>query len=138
MSSVFELGGKAVNKNTAMAVSGGTNYEPNYTNNEDLIVFKVKPLMPIVKNSQILKLSKELVGQRFSRLLVVGWFKKGGKWICRCDCGYFTVRKTSSIRHGLANKNSFAACHECMHIIEVKRTDHWRRTGKDLPREYFA
>ena len=42
MSSVFELGGKAVNKNTAMAVSGGTNYEPNYTNNEDLIVFIVK------------------------------------------------------------------------------------------------
>ena len=73
MSSVFQLGGKAVNKNTAMAISGGTNYEPNYTNNEDLIVFKVKPLMPIVENSQILELSKELVGQRFSRLLVVGW-----------------------------------------------------------------
>ena len=44
MSSVFELGGKAVNKNTAMAVSGGTNYER--TRNHSQHHFKSKPLIP--------------------------------------------------------------------------------------------
>jgi len=138
MNSVFELGGKAVNKNTAMAMSGGTNYEPNYTNNEDLVVFKVKPLLPKIENKQISDLSKELVGKRFSRLVVVGWFKKGGKWLCRCDCGYYTVRKTSTIMKALETQLYFIACQECMYVVDKKRTDYWNKTGKDLPREYFA
>ena len=45
MSSVFELGGTAVNKNTAMAMSGGTNYEPNMKDSNTAL-FKIKPIVP--------------------------------------------------------------------------------------------
>ena len=41
MNSVFELGGKAVNKNTAMAMSGGTNYEPSIKDSTT-VEFKIK------------------------------------------------------------------------------------------------
>jgi len=100
MNRIFEQGGKAVNKNTAMAMSGGTNYEPDYRRNVENELFKVRPLIPeIPKDScQINEQSKIYINQRRSRLVVVAWWSNGGKWLCRCDCGNYTIRKISFLK----------------------------------------
>ena len=136
MSSVFELGGKPVNKNTAMAISGGTNYEPNYKDVSHIEFFKERPLIPEIPklSSEIREQAKKHIGERRSRLVVVAWFASGGRWLCRCDCGYYTVRKLTFLK----NKDKFDACLECRFVIQKRRHNHWLTTGKDLPEEYFA
>lgn len=136
MSSVFELGGKAINKNTAMAISGGTNYEPEYRRNVTNEIFKVRPLIPNIPENalEIKEQSKLYIGQRRSRLVVVAWWASGGKWLCRCDCGYYTVRKISFLK----NKDFFDACPECMHVVKQKLRNHWLKTGEMLSEEDFA
>ena len=64
MKSVFELGGKAINKDTAMAMSGGTNYEPAYKEKEKFVLFKIKPVMPDKPTNapQIQQQEKDLSG----------------------------------------------------------------------------
>lgn len=51
---------------------------------------------------------------------------QGHGWVCRCNCGNYTVRKTRSLR-----KNSFDACIECT-SLNVKRS------GKRQPQEKNA
>jgi hypothetical protein len=58
MSSVFELGGKAVNKNTAMAISGGTNYERTRSHSQNH--FKNKPLTPEFPKNQTPEFAENL------------------------------------------------------------------------------
>jgi hypothetical protein len=136
MSSVFDYGGKAVNKNTAMAISGGTNYEPVFGDKHIAPLFKIKPVLPEQESlpKQIIEQQKQYIGERRSRLVVVAWFATGGKWLCRCDCGYYTIRKLSFLTH----KDIVDACPECLFVIEKRRHNNWVTTGKDLPREYFA
>ena len=134
MNSVFELGGTAVNKNTAMAMSGGTNYEPSIKDSTT-VEFKIKPIIPeMPKDDSLKKVAKEVLGKRRSRLVVIAWFEKGGKWLCRCDCGYFVIRHSSFLK----KQNNFDACLECRFVIQKRRHNHWLATGKDLTEEYFA
>ena len=138
MNSVFELGGTAVNKNTAMAMSGGTNYEPNMKDSNTAL-FKIKPIVPeMPKDDSLKKKAKEVLGKRRSRLVVIAWFgsspKSGAKWLCRCDCGYYVIRHSSFLK----KQNNFDACLECRFVIQKRRHNHWLATGKDLTEEYFA
>jgi len=138
MKSVFELGGTAVNKNTAMAISGGTNYEPNMKDSNTAL-FKIKPIVPeMPKDDSLKKKAKEVLGKRRSRLVVIAWFgsspKLGAKWLCRCDCGYYVIRHSSFLK----KLDKFDACIECRFVIQKRRHNHWLATGKDLTEEYFA
>ncbi|MDK8188154.1 MULTISPECIES: hypothetical protein [Sphingomonas] len=60
-------------------------------------------------------------GQRFNRLVVVGWLgrKKGkkGKWSVRCDCGMYEVRTTPALKHGEPMQMQ---CVECEYLEKVK------------------
>ena len=134
--SVFEYGGTAVNKNTAMAMSGGTNYEPSHKDLQNVSFFKIKPLIPDIPklSIQIKEQAKINIGKRRSRLLIVAWFGSGGKWLCRCDCGYFVVRRLSFLKH----QDKFDACIDCCFVIQKKRHYHWLTTKKDLQLEYLA
>jgi|GEM_PF-3236491 len=138
MNRVFELGGTAVNKNTAMAMSGGTNYEPNMKDSNTAL-FKIKPIVPeMPKDDSLKKKAKEVLGKRRSRLVVIAWFgsspKLGAKWLCRCDCGYYVIRHSSFLK----KLDKFDACIECRFLIQKRRHNHWLATGKDLTEEYFA
>lgn len=137
MSSIFELGGKPINKDTAMAVSGGTNYEPNYGETQTVVLFKIKPLMPekpAVNLLEISRMEKEFVGKRRSRLTIIGWFGTGGRWLCRCDCGYYTVRRIAFLK----KQDVVDACPECLFVIEKRRQANWLNTGRDSNREDYA
>jgi hypothetical protein len=134
--SVFEIGGRPVDGNTASAISGGTNYEPAYKNTDHIGFFKVRPFIPDIPRHaiQIHEQAKKFIGERRSRLVIVAWFGAGGKWLCRCDCGYYVVRKLTFLK----NKDKFDACPECRFVIQKRRHHHWLTTGKDVPEEYFS
>ena len=134
MNRIFEQGGKAVNKNTAMAMSGGTNYEPSHKDISNIDFFKIKPLLPdIPKNNPVLCEQAKNIGERRSRLVVVGWFGHG-KWLCRCDCGYYVTRKLSFLQ----KKEFFDACVDCRFVIEKRRNSYRLATGKDITHEQLA
>lgn len=40
---------------------------------------------------------------------------QGHGWVCRCDCGNYTVRRTRSLR-----KNAFDACLECVTLTNKR------------------
>lgn len=136
MNSVFKLGGTTINKDTAIAMSGGTNYNPSHKDISDIAFFKVMPQLPKIPETatQIPEQEKEYIGKRRSRLVIVAWFGSGGKWLCRCDCGYYTVRNLSFLK----KHDKFDACVECSFVIQKRRHNHWLTTGKDLTPEYFA
>lgn len=74
----------------------------------------------------------DFTGIRKGRLTVIGMyngvevgaksFRKGGRskpqghgWVCRCDCGNYTVRKSRSVR-----KKSYDSCIECMQLYKKR------------------
>jgi hypothetical protein len=126
---IFEYGGKAVNKNTAMAMSGGTNYEPQIKETEQYVLFKIKPLMPekpIINLPEITEMEGKFVGKRRGRLVVTGWFGSG-RWLCRCDCGYYTVRKISFLK----KQHAIDACVECLFVMRKRKQANYLATGRD-------
>lgn len=134
--SVFETGGRPVDGNTAAAISGGASYEPAYKDAEHIEFFKTRPPSPDIRSAgpQVREQARQCIGRRRGRLVVVAWHGAGGKWLCRCDCGYYVVRKLRF----LAAADKFDACRECCFVVQKKRHHHWLTTGKDLPEDYFS
>lgn len=78
--------------------------------------------LPAPKNCE------DLTGLTFGRFVVVGYHGKGGKWVCRCSCGRYAVRRAKSIFN---KENTKDRCEYCRQIAFIKREEHFRRTGKD-------
>jgi hypothetical protein len=43
---------------------------------------------------------KDLMGQRFERLVVIEYHKNSKKWLCKCDCGNFKEVSNTHLRDG--------------------------------------
>lgn len=78
--------------------------------------------------------AQKLVGLRVNRLTVIGYGgrnpKRGSRWVCRCDCGRYTIRNT----RGLLDPSSTGEmmCPRCRHLERVK----WRY--ENLPPRDFT
>ena len=82
------------------------------------------PMKPVPKNAPA------LVGRRFGRLTVKGLSLCGsGRWVCRCLCGTYVMRKAKAITNP---ENWGDRCSECQHLAYLKREELWRRTGRDV------
>ena len=130
MSDIFdELATRApINATAGKVVSSGVHYEPSK------IIDCVDQDMPIPIDWHKKK-GPKLKNARFGKLTVVGWaLDLNGRWVVKCDCGRYSVRTSRAIR----NKNNKADCCEiCRHLLYLKRTDYWKRTGEEKPLEYF-
>ena len=119
MSSVFELGGKAVNKNTAMAMSGGTNFKPKI---HPSAVISDLPEFEIVDNPTFSNPLHNKTGLVFNRLKVIGLKKdasknNGSRWVCKCICGNYTVLRS----YRLTDENlENCMCAECVSTNRLK------------------
>jgi hypothetical protein len=63
---------------------------------------------------KIIRPKLNLVGKRFSKLLVVGIFertKSGYLWMCRCDCGNEIIKLTTQLTR--LKEGNRTGCHEC-------------------------
>ena len=73
----------------------------------------------------------DLAGHVQGRLTVIGLARDVPKmWVARCVCGTYTTRTAKALRNPCNNHD---ACETCRHLNYLKRTDYFRRTGKDLP-----
>ena len=122
---------KPINKNAAMAISGGYSFNPNRR------VTQVESDNPL-KTTGTISAHWDLTGMRAGRLTVVGKQPKigkrgGGKWVCRCDCGRYVVRKAKSIKENIGGMR----CDECDYLRGMKSKAHFLKTGVYLPNHHF-
>lgn len=75
----------------------------------------------------------DLSGAKFGRFTVIG-LSDGikGKWVVRCACGNYSARTSKAIRNP---NNSADCCEECRHLLYLKKSEIWRRTGKQVALE---
>ena len=66
-----------------------------------------------------------LTGLRVGRLKVIGFSaNRNARWVCRCDCGMYTLRKTSALRRGTA-----APSDQSYFLAASRARDHNARAG---------
>lgn len=121
---------KPINKQAALVTSRGFDYEPDKQvspNDSDT------PLA-IKKNLEVNQNFTDLTGVRFGRLLVLGFSAdKKKKWVCRCDCGKYTLRASKAIKNP---ENYGDRCDLCRHHAYLIRARIWQNTGKEIdPRD---
>ncbi len=106
---------KPIDKTAANVISEGEEY--NFEVRDKTIM----RLTPIRCGSFKGRSQDDLTGRIFGRLLVVGFrAKKGGnshgRWVCKCTCGYFIVKKSKSLRKSILEP----MCLECRNRIKMK------------------
>ncbi len=110
-----------VNKTAAIVVSKGVEYvapKKVLTGDSDVPMPTRRPP----------KDALDLSGVRRCRLVVIGLSSDvAGKWVCRCDCGTYVYRSAKAIK----NERNNDRCEQCRHLAHLRRTDEFRRTGKN-------
>ena len=116
-----------INKTAALVIGKGVNYDcPKKVQTvESKNVLPLRPALfsDLNKNGFI-----DCTGLSIGRLKVLGIYKNGGGWVCRCVCGTYCVRRQKAI---LNKNNTQDRCEECRHLAYLKRDEYRRRTGKD-------
>lgn len=79
--------------------------------------------------------AREMVGQRFGRMVVLGVLDDGGErkqasWVCRCDCGYYETKKAKSLRSPQESK-----CSACIGLEQLQTLDRARSTTETRKRD---
>lgn len=119
---------RPINATAARVVSNGVHFNSKKVIQE-LESDVPHPLKPTPKGT------KDLSGIRFGRFTVIGMARDILKrWVVRCDCGTYSIRKSKSIMNP---NNSTDRCGECLEQLYIKKSYHFKKTGIDLPRENF-
>ena len=115
-----------IDKKAALVVSKGFQYQPEKkirANDSDFPI-------PVEKNENPDPNFKDLTGIRFGRLKVIGKAANRNKrWVCRCDCGKYTVRTTKAVKNP---ENYGDRCDLCQHHAYLVKKRIWQDTGKDI------
>ncbi|AUR89712.1 hypothetical protein NVP1131O_43 [Vibrio phage 1.131.O._10N.222.49.A8] len=121
---------RPINKTAAMVVSGGAHWEANVKGNNGH--YDSKNPIPIQKSPDNTNFI-DYTGVRVGRLIVIGLAhnsiaqKKqstGQAWVCRCDCGNYTIRRSRPIKRGIK-----MCCGECEALLYIKTAEIERNTG---------
>ena len=118
-----------VNKIAALVTGRGEHFAPRKfaQNNDRDTPIETRPLTPVETNAQgFIDLSKRRVG-RFTVLGISRDFPR--QWVVRCDCGRYSTRSAKAIKN---KDNGQDRCEHCRHLAQLKRSEHWRRTRRDI------
>lgn len=119
-----------VNKNAAVVVSRGNNervYSKWHVQGDSPTFL---PLRDIPKYQELNQTFENLTGIRFGRLTVVGMSANyNARWSCRCDCGWYVLRRRKAIKNP---ENTQDRCAQCRNIAHLKRSHEQRVTGRDV------
>lgn len=112
-----------INRAAGLAVSGASiHYEPKI--NDARESWDAPPaLRPIPPNVP------PLVGRRFGRMVVVGLqAETNGRWVVRCACGKYEVRRAAAINGKYA---AVQQCQVCDHLDKLRHIDRVRQFGAE-------
>jgi hypothetical protein len=125
---------RPVNATAARVVSAGTHYRPNKRHGSQ--VFEVcPPIRQATRRDRSVPGYSDLAGVRRGRLVAIGLSEGAAlKWVMRCDCGAYVIRTNKAARN---EANTADACEECLHVMYLKRSEFYRRTGKDTELKTF-
>lgn len=118
-----------INKTAALVVSKGTEFVPM----KRVLTMDSPNPIPTIGTGRlpynIAKVVQGYIGKRRGRLVVVGLYShQPMRYVMRCQCGTYTVRKSKTLR----NEANYDMCEHCRHLMQLKRSEHWRRTGRDI------
>ncbi len=78
----------------------------------------------------------DLTGMTRGKLTVIGLAAMNkGLWVCRCVCGYYTLRNAKAIKNEC---NQQDMCDRCRHVVYLRRSSHFRQTGQDKDIQEFV
>lgn len=124
---ISNLNSTPINKTAALVVGKGVNYncpkKVQTVESKTILAFRTVSTNDATKNGFI-----NCTGLSIGRLKVLGIYKNGSGWVCRCICGTYCVRRQKAI---LNKNNTQDRCEECRHLAYLKRAEYIRRTGKD-------
>ncbi len=126
---------KAINKNSAMAVSGGLSYSPSLNGDDafDLppAYWLLRDLPTRFKNDpKSLMSCAAIYGRRSFRLTVLGLSKDLEKststpcYVCKCSCGMYCLRQARNLK-----RNPYASCGVCKKNHKRINSEHHAKTG---------
>ena len=118
-----------VNHTAAAVVLGkGVHFIPNKiitTGDSELPI----PTKPLTRHELSQPQFVDLTGKKFGRFTVIGKSRDhGARWVVRCSCGKYSLRKTKAINNP---SNAQDRCEECRHLAHLKREQMWRATGRN-------
>lgn len=110
-----------LDKTAALVVGKGVHHEySTHEGNRD------SPLPLGVKEFVVQPDTVDLSGLRVGRVLVIGpSVDFNQRWVCRCDCGTYVVRKSKGLKQGVA-----VPCGQCHMLALAKKKEYIRRTGR--------
>ncbi|MDK9373397.1 hypothetical protein QQF54_08520 [Lelliottia sp. V106_10] len=125
-----------VDRVAARVTSKGVHYEPDKKCEQGDSELPLPTLQRCELDYQQRAHLDALKGHRFGRMAVIGIAalqptqKKGGmRFVVRCACGVYTYRRSQAIRNP---KNKTDCCDNCRHLLHLKRSEIYRRTGKEV------
>jgi len=81
------------------------------------------------------RLDADQTGVRVGRLTVIGISVSTlGRWVMRCSCGMYTLRKAKTIKN---KANKYDCCETCRELLYLKRKHHYKLTGETKDWSYF-
>lgn len=110
-----------IDKTAALVVSRGVQYESGK------VILTEESIAPFpMKKTPADTMC--LIGVRRCRLVVLGMAAdRKGKWVCRCDCGMYVLRKSKALR----NEANMDRCEECRQLSHLKRQEEFLRLGRN-------
>lgn len=113
---------RPVDSTAGRVVRPGEHYHPDKT--IDAVMSETPiPVKPVSK-----KVAGRIIGQRQGSLVVIGSARDyENRWVVRCDCGQYTIRRSKSINNP---NNSDDCCEYCRHMLWQRRVDEQRRSDR--------
>jgi hypothetical protein len=94
------LTSEAINEVARRVTSEGDDHDELRPHGNNSARFLACPeLKPLPDNRDPEKMP-DWTGHNYGELKVIGYYGTGGRWVVRCSCGIFELRKTGTIRKG--------------------------------------
>ena len=106
----------------------GTHFEQNFIRDsrDQREPYPIRPVPP----SPTSKMTSALIGMRYGRMQVIGLSRDVlNRWVVRCACGVYTLRRFAAIRNP---ENNNDCCSECHYIAKKTLKQASTATGKKL------
>jgi hypothetical protein len=71
----------------------------------------------------------DLTGWRRGKLTVIGFHGKK-RWVCRCVCGYYTLRSARALKN---EHNIQDMCDRCRQVTYLRYRSYFEQTGQNKP-----